>query len=464
MGNVPAKEGRSRLNLYAGRDATGFITRTGGLRRNTVGLLDRRVRKQQEKDRAREVHWMHLVVRVAENVDGGFLAPWGTYRLNLTFSTEEVRDLIVLRRLAPFYTPLQDYDAGWSDQELLVLVSQLPLHLIDLAYLDDDEDDIDNHKIHKLLNYYRRQESKAKLKALKERVKHLQKEEEARWQEEKMRWRARAQGDPGAEGGSPEVANPGLMLRLYRHGTECPICFLYYPGPLNISRCCVQPICTECFVQIRRLDPHPPHDDPAGQDETPHLLILEPANCPYCALPEFGVTYDAPTDICVGIGGKCKPGHWGVASGAASGAPSVGAGSGAPSGAPSGASTPAPGTPVALEHTDEAVALDEDAASPPPAQPPRRRQLLAASAEGVITVDMIRPDWEHKLQAARNRLARKAATATAIHALNLLIDDNQRRRQRLGSQLQLVEDRMVEEAMRLLIIDEEERKRRQLRE
>mmetsp|Transcript_13466 Transcript_13466/g.24149 ORF Transcript_13466/g.24149 Transcript_13466/m.24149 type:complete len:418 (-) Transcript_13466:456-1709(-) len=33
-------------------------------------------------------------------------------------------------------------------------------------------------------------------------------------------------------------------------GEECPICCLNYPA-LNTSACCEQPICTECFLQIR---------------------------------------------------------------------------------------------------------------------------------------------------------------------------------------------------------------------
>lgn len=423
MGNVPGKESRSRLNLYTGHSSYGSVVRQGN-RRHTVGSLsDRRARKQEEKERARENHWLDLVVRVSDNVDGGYLAPFGTYKLNVNYLTEVVRDLIIHRQLAPFYTPLQDYDPSWSDEELLIIVSQLPLHLIDLAYLDEEEDDIDNHKIHKLLGYYRRQELKTKLKLLKQRVKELQKQEEAEMQEEKMKWRAKLQGDDTVVI-NPQVPNPDLMLTLYRNNLECPICFIYYPAPLNISRCCVQPICTECFVQIRRLDPHPPHDDPAGQDETPHLLISEPANCPYCALPEFGVTYTRPTNRFAGIGGGCQPGHY-------------------------------------VKGGDEcAVTSDEETPSPTDSDV-RRRELLAATAPGVITVDTIRPDWELKLTSARNKLARKAATATAIHALNLIINDRSSLAPSRGNNLQLVEDRMIEEAMRLSIIDEEERKRKQ---
>lgn len=68
--------------------------------------------------------------------------------------------------------------------------------------------------------------------------------------------------------------------------SECPICFLYYPMHLNQTRCCRQPICTECFVQIQRVDPAtkvPPSSQPAA--------------CPFCVEPNFGVVYarDAPS-------------------------------------------------------------------------------------------------------------------------------------------------------------------------
>ncbi|KAA8898155.1 hypothetical protein DIURU_005010 [Diutina rugosa] len=375
-----------------------------------------------------------MIVRISENVDGGYLAPFGTYKSNLNYSTDVVRDLIIHRQLAPFYTPLQDYDPSWSDEELLIIVSQLPLHSIDLAYSEDEEDDIDNHKIHKSQNYYRRQESKAKLKALKERVKQLQRQEEAMMDEEKLKWRQKLAGDTSVRV-SEDVPNPDLMLTLYRRSGECPICFLYYPFPLNISRCCIQPIFTECFVQIRRLDPHPPHDDPAGQDETPHSLISEPANCPYCASPEFGVTYHPPTDISVGIGGRCKPGRF--------------------------SKTTTGGDECAVASDDDS-GHGSSTASPPAGSYGKRRESLSANAPGVITIDTIRPDWEQKLTSARSKLARKAATATAIHASNLLINDSGRgssssRQQNLVS----VEERMIEEAMRLSIIDEEERKRKQ---
>lgn len=67
------------------------------------------------------------------------------------------------------------------------------------------------------------------------------------------------------------------------NASECPICFLCFPTQLNRSRCCLQPICTECFVQIQRVDPT--HSMPPSS---------QPAMCPFCVAPEFGVVYDPP--------------------------------------------------------------------------------------------------------------------------------------------------------------------------
>lgn len=54
----------------------------------------------------------------------------------------------------------------------------------------------------------------------------------------------------------------------------------YYPPPLVHTRCCDQPICTECFVQIKRAEPDATH------------LESEPAACPYCMEPNFGCVYN----------------------------------------------------------------------------------------------------------------------------------------------------------------------------
>ncbi|ORY95350.1 hypothetical protein BCR43DRAFT_492845 [Syncephalastrum racemosum] len=65
---------------------------------------------------------------------------------------------------------------------------------------------------------------------------------------------------------------------LYEHTVECPICFLYYPACINYSRCCDKPICTECFLQLKR------------SAETP----MVPPSCPFCVQPNFGVIHMPP--------------------------------------------------------------------------------------------------------------------------------------------------------------------------
>ncbi|CCG22556.1 transcription factor [Candida orthopsilosis Co 90-125] len=510
MGNVPTKEARSRSNsnvsdfhngggsssntfttngssssssngrhskhLRKGSSLTGLVN---GHQRSTSSDL-RKAKRQEEKDQKQYHHYSQLIVKLDENVDGGFLAPYGTYKSNLDFDTDIVRSLIVNRELSPFFTPLQDYDQSWTDDELCILLSQLPLHALEEpTELNgfEEEEDADSHKIHKSANYYKRQEEKAKLKSLISRMKEIQKDAEQRYIDSK--------------GKSKQIPSRDLLLRLYRNPSECPICFLYYPKHLNVSRCCLQPICTECFVQIKRLDPHPPHDDPSNHQagEQPHSLISEPASCPYCAMPEFGVTYDPPLDIHTGIGG-ILPGDYKATS-------------------------------AILEDeeggvtndNDEAVADDDDSASSPspvrsnrksigspiPTSPPppnsmqnklwpqkkkgkqrTRRSSVAANAPGVITIDKIRPNWEQTLNSARNKLARRAATASAIHASNLIINDgegegsgsnkgnsNSRvRSSTMGSSsydatdYSLVEQQMINEAMRLSLLDEEERKRK----
>jgi len=155
---------------------------------------------------------------------------------------------------------------------------------------------------------------------------------------------------------------------MYKKASECPICFLYYPPLINTSRCCDQPICTECFVQIKRADP------------TTTNLISEPAACPYCVEPNFGVTYIPPPPARrTGLG-----------------APKSGqnAQTGAPKLTRSGSSTSATGS---------------DQEMGPAAAAHARRKSVSHTAAEVVTVDMIQADWEAKLAAVRATAARRAA-------------------------------------------------------
>ncbi|KAI8647933.1 hypothetical protein BD408DRAFT_408015 [Parasitella parasitica] len=74
-----------------------------------------------------------------------------------------------------------------------------------------------------------------------------------------------------------------LYSILYNDSIECPICFLYYPANINFARCCDQPICTECFVQIKKR-PADTSTSATGADIV----------CPYCMTENFGIIYYCP--------------------------------------------------------------------------------------------------------------------------------------------------------------------------
>ena len=182
---------------------------------------------------------------------------------------------------------------------------------------------------------------------------------------------------------NPQINGQPLEAYLYKDVAECPICFLYYPPYLNRTRCCDQPICSECFVQIKRPDPHTPeHTDPNSEppDVTEHQaqgeevqLISEPATCPFCKVPELGITYDSP------------PFRRGLAYAAERGA---------------------------------AVTKSANSSSKRP-----RGQSLSVNHPDVITTDTVRPDWDKKLSDARMHLGRRAAAATALHNAAYLMNN-----------------------------------------
>ncbi len=208
-----------------------------------------------------------------------------------------------------------------------------------------------------------------------------------------------------------------IEVFLYKDALECPICFLSYPPFLNHTRCCDQPICSECFVQIKRPDPHYPEghgenpDNPnVNPEEQAGQLISEPACCPYCQQPEFGVTYDPP------------PFRRGLAYSASLSSTTVAATGTAMSSSSSLNSTLSPSS-----------AASPSAFPPSLAHPSRRRtQSLSANAPNVITTDRIRPDWSTKLATQRAHIARRAAAATALHTAAFLMGSSESRTFRVG--------------------------------
>lgn len=198
----------------------------------------------------------------------------------------------------------------------------------------------------------------------------------------------------------PYVSGQPLEAYLYKDASECPICFLSYPPYLNKTRCCDQAICSECFVQIKRPDPHPPeHVDPTApprppteEVQDPEELISEPAACPFCVQPEFGITYEPP---------PFRRGLTYV--------------------------NPASTHPLNNASSAMSSATSLDSARSyggrgSPARGNRRRTTsLSATNPSVITTDRIRPDWHQKLAAARAHTARRSAAATALHTAAYLM-------------------------------------------
>lgn len=199
----------------------------------------------------------------------------------------------------------------------------------------------------------------------------------------------------------PFVNGQPLEAYLYKDASECPICFLYYPPYLNRTRCCDQPICSECFVQIKRPDPHPPeHGEPRDQttstenglseersgSDQESQLVSEPSACPFCVQPEFGVTY-APPPFRRGL---AYAGSNGLAIGSAT-------------------------SPLSSSSSLGSMAS-------PPLTGRRRATSLSANDPNVITTDKVRPDWATKLANARAHAARRSAAATALHTAAYLMN------------------------------------------
>ncbi|KDR81807.1 hypothetical protein GALMADRAFT_207202 [Galerina marginata CBS 339.88] len=168
-----------------------------------------------------------------ESVDYGSLVPQGVYTGSRDWNQAIVSQLIVARKLAPFYRPLEDYEESWDDDQILAARKELP---------DPDSGDVVT-RIEATATTASSYKSKR----------------------------------PGS---LKEPAKP--EAQVYRGAVECPICFLYYPPNINHSRCCDQAICTECFVQIKRAEPTATH------------LVSEYAACPYCVQENFGVVYNPP--------------------------------------------------------------------------------------------------------------------------------------------------------------------------
>lgn len=61
-----------------------------------------------------------------DSVDYGQLVPQGVYTGQRDWNQSITAQLIIARRLAPFYRPLEDYEDNWDDDRILAARKPLP--------------------------------------------------------------------------------------------------------------------------------------------------------------------------------------------------------------------------------------------------------------------------------------------------------------------------------------------------
>ncbi|GKZ37871.1 SNF1-interacting protein [Aspergillus brasiliensis] len=407
----------------------------GGSSERDLATLEHRRETRQERE-ARRLE-KERVARLKErersmkeeHVDGGYLVTQGVYTGSEDFNKAVVRQLMIERRLAPFWRGLNDFSDSWTEHQLMAAARGLPIPPPDeippeLEYKnppkagEDAKEASDAAAVQYLMvpitsrsQSYGSDASQSSTPAhsLPSPTSPI-----ASGTSSSPLFRARAktlaslatpkhgiQSDAASREmqlpRDPFVNGQPIEAYLYKDAAECPICFLYYPPYLNRTRCCDQPICSECFVQIKRPDPHPPEHGDATSDSAPAegseqaesqdcQLVSEPSACPFCVQPEFGVTY-APPPFRRGLAYASDP----------STRPNVTSPLSSTSSLSSG-NTPTTGR--------------------------RRATSLSANDPTVITTDRIRPDWAQKLANARAHAARRSAAATALHTAAYLMHSN----------------------------------------
>ncbi|KAJ5180407.1 hypothetical protein N7492_003617 [Penicillium capsulatum] len=401
--------------------------------RDVATLEHRRETKQErdarrlEKERATRVKERDRSMK-EEHVDGGYLVTQGVYVGTEDFNKAVVRQLMIERRLAPFWRGLNDFSESWAEHQLMAAARGMPIPPPDeippeLEYAPpkatDSKEPADPANIQHLTVPItsRSQSYNSDISQSSNPAQSLPSASPiASGTSTSPLFRTRAKTLAALTTSSkhtspadltprefqlpkdPFVNGQPIEVNLYKDATECPICFLYYPPYLNRTRCCDQPICSECFVQIKRPDPHPPeHGEPdpnapapsEGQqgEQAEAQLISEPSACPFCVQPEFGVTYASPT---------FRRGLTYAADASARHSPNI-------------------TSPVSSTSSLSSANII-------PATGRRRATSLSASDPAVVTTDKVRPDWAQKLANARAHAARRSAAATALHTAAYLMN------------------------------------------
>ncbi|KAH9883465.1 hypothetical protein F4778DRAFT_801924 [Xylariomycetidae sp. FL2044] len=413
---------RSRRATRQELTALGLLSGGSSSRQHDAPFERRETRQEKEARRLEKEKAARIKERERsmkeEHVDGGYVVTTGIYNASEDFSKPVVRQLQIERRIAPFWRGLDDFNDSWAEHQIIAAArgldipppDQVPEHLVPQPRTVDSPQASTPH-VNSLtvplgprtMSASSDQTGSSPSSSLPSPTSPTAPRTSSPLKPHKKalvaalnlsRNGSRTEMEP-LEVRLPQdpfVNGQPLEVFLYKQGIECPLCLMYYPPYLNRTRCCCQIICSECFVQIKRPDPHlPEHHGDEGSSETPANpeeqsgeLIMEPAKCPYCTQSDFGVTYEPP------------PFRRGLTY----------------ANGPAGIS--AMGT--AMSSTSSLNSgLSPTSAVPPSPANRKRTQSLSANAPGVITTDRIRQDWANKLQTARSQQRRRAAAADALH-------------------------------------------------
>lgn len=239
------EEASSRVRTRRTTSLVNNILNGNNARTKTGSHLSSTSRRKtsREKELAKEAHAKQLVVRCSETVDGGFLAPFGCYSFEkLDYDATVVKNLIIKRKLAPFYTPLQDFDESWTRDELIKIVDGLPLHDTFDENLEEFEDvpignlrkSTFNELIDKSLSKKEQRRMHAKIfraRLYKKRILWQENENET-FLERKLEMKRIGSKSSNVEDNTSSqprknyhLPSDDLKYTLYKNGSECPICF-----------------------------------------------------------------------------------------------------------------------------------------------------------------------------------------------------------------------------------------------
>ncbi|OCF35429.1 zf-C3HC4 type zinc finger protein [Kwoniella heveanensis BCC8398] len=328
------------------------------------------------------------------------------------YSKSTVTRLIIEGKLAPFYRGLEDYEEEWTEDDIGRILNEMREK--------DYEEGVENSYTEHLKEEREGTTSTVGSVAKKIRINRAKEQRKEDEKEERARREKKA----------------------YANAVECPICFLNYPPNINTSRCCQQPVCTECFVQMKRSEATITH------------LESDPACCPFCMETDFGVIYERPLGM--GRNGNAN----------------------------------ASGFSQALSLGSESE-LSLGPGMNPKMKETVRRKSVSSKAKEVVTIDEIRPDWEQKLNTVKAAAARRAsrrivmrqvgdrlipigytssrAPGTADFSMSVGQNNNNdesgagsRRgsRRRESNRERELEELMIMEAMRLSLVDHEDHQRK----